>query len=75
MPGTRTRWDPFTELGELRSRLDRPFDSGWTVASSAWTPGIDVVREDGHLVARADLPGDPARGGQDRGRRRRPHDL
>jgi HSP20 family protein len=23
----------------------------------AWTPAIDVVRDDGHLVVRADLPG------------------
>ncbi len=44
MPGTPTRWDPLAELGELRSRF-------------GWTPAIDVVREDGHLVVRADLPG------------------
>jgi HSP20 family protein len=25
--------------------------------SRAWTPAIDVVRDDGHLVVRADLPG------------------
>ena len=56
MAGTLTRWDPFAELGELRSRFDRsfyPFDGRERV----WTPAIDVVREDGHLVVRADLPG------------------
>jgi HSP20 family protein len=52
-----TRWDPFSELGELRSRFDRIFDE-WTGGHErAWTPAIDVVREDDHLVLRADLPG------------------
>lgn len=57
MPGTLTRWDPFTELGELRSRFDRLFDEWLDGRERAWTPAIDVVREDGHLVVRADLPG------------------
>jgi HSP20 family protein len=57
MPGTLTRWDPFTELGELRSRFDRLFDEWLDGHERAWTPAIDVVREDGHLVLRADLPG------------------
>lgn len=26
MPGALTRWEPFAELGELRSRFDRMFD-------------------------------------------------
>ncbi len=57
MPGTLTRWDPFTELGELRSRFDRMFDEWLDGRERAWTPAIDVVREDGHLVVRADIPG------------------
>jgi HSP20 family protein len=57
MPGTLTRWDPFAELGELRSRFDRIFDEWLDGRERAWTPAIDVVREDGHLVVRADLPG------------------
>ncbi len=57
MPGTLTRWDPFSELGELRSRFDRMFDEWLDGRERAWTPAIDVVREDGHLVVRADLPG------------------
>jgi HSP20 family protein len=56
MPGTLARWDPFPEFGELRARLDRMFD-GLEGRERAWTPAIDVVREDGHLVVRADLPG------------------
>ena len=57
MPGTLMRWDPFTELGELRSRFDRMFNEWLGGREPAWTPAIDVVREDGHLVVRADLPG------------------
>jgi HSP20 family protein len=57
MPGTLTRWDPFTELGELRSRFDRMFGEWLDRPERAWTPAIDVVREDGHLVVRADIPG------------------
>jgi HSP20 family protein len=57
VPGTLTRWDPFAELGELRSRFDRIFDEWLDGRGRAWTPAIDVMREDGHLVVRADLPG------------------
>ena len=57
MPGTLTRWEPFAELAELRSRFDRFFDDWLDGHERAWTPAIDVVREDDHLVLRADLPG------------------
>ncbi|MGO9495239.1 MAG: Hsp20/alpha crystallin family protein [Solirubrobacteraceae bacterium] len=57
MSGTLTRWDPFTELGELRSRFDRLFDERLDGRERALTPAIDVVREGGQLVVRADLPG------------------
>ena len=57
MPGTLTRWEPFAELAELRSRFDRLFDDWPDGHERAWTPAIDVVRENDHLVLRADLPG------------------
>jgi HSP20 family protein len=57
MPGTLTRWYPFAELGELRSRFDRMFDELTDGRERAWTPAIDVVRENGNLVVRADIPG------------------
>jgi HSP20 family protein len=57
MPGTLTRWYPFAELGELRSRFDRMFDEFADSRERAWTPAIDVVRENGNLVVRADIPG------------------
>jgi HSP20 family protein len=57
MPGTLTRWEPFAELGELRSRFDGMFDDFTFGRERAWTPAIDVVRENGNLVVRADIPG------------------
>lgn len=57
MPGTLTRWEPFAELGELRSRFDRMFDDFTFGRERAWTPAIDVERENGNLVVRADIPG------------------
>jgi HSP20 family protein len=59
MPGTLTRWDPFAEFGELRSRFDRLFDEVQVgrERTHSWTPAVDVVRENGNLVVRADLPG------------------
>jgi HSP20 family protein len=59
MPGVLTRWDPFAELSELRTRFDRVFDE-WPLFEGrgrAWMPAIDVVREEGNLVVRADVPG------------------
>jgi HSP20 family protein len=57
MPATPTRWSPFAELVELRSVLDRMFDEPSYRREHAWTPAIDVVRENGSLVLRADIPG------------------
>ncbi len=56
MPGALTRWEPFAELGELRSRLDRMFGD---LADSprTWPLAIDVERDNGNLVVRADVPG------------------
>jgi HSP20 family protein len=54
---TLTRWDPFAELGELRSRFDRLFDEAMTGHEHRWTPVIDVIRDNGNLVVRAEIPG------------------
>ena len=56
MAGTLTRWDPFAELSELRTRFDRMFDP-FNGRERVWTPAIDVVRDDGNLVIHAELPG------------------
>jgi HSP20 family protein len=57
MASPLTRWEPFAELGELRSRFDRMFGELTESREHAWTPAIDVVRENGNLVMRADVPG------------------
>ena len=57
MAGTLTRWDPFGELSELRSRFDRLFGEFTDTRERFWTPAIDVMRENGNLVVRADIPG------------------
>jgi HSP20 family protein len=57
MPGALTRWEPFTELGELRSRFDRMFEELVDSRRREWMPAIDVVRDNGNLVVRADVPG------------------
>ncbi len=57
MPGTLTRWEPFTDLGELRGRLDRMFGDLFEGRDSEWSPAIDVVRDNGNLVVKADVPG------------------
>jgi HSP20 family protein len=57
MPGTLTRWEPFAELGELRSRFDRMFDDLTDGRERAWTPAVDVERDNGNIVVRADVPG------------------
>jgi len=57
MAVTLTRWDPFAELGELRSRFDRLFEEAGVAREHGWIPAIDVVRDNGNLVVRADIPG------------------
>ena len=55
MPGTLTRWDPFAELAEFRTRFERLFEDAEHRAT--WTPAVDVVRDNGDLVVRVDMPG------------------
>ena len=57
MPGTLVRWDPFAEMAELRGRFDRLMDDFAPLRERVWTPAVDVVRNDGTLVVRADMPG------------------
>lgn len=56
MPRTPTRWEPFAELAELRGRFDRLFEDVGD-GERAWSPSIDVERDNGNLVVRADVPG------------------
>lgn len=56
MPGALTRWEPFAELNELRARFDRMFGD-LADGERTWMPAIDIERNDGDLVVRADVPG------------------
>lgn len=57
MQGALIRWDPFAELTELRSRFDRMLDDLGDGRAREWSPAVDLIRENGHLVLRADVPG------------------
>ncbi|MGZ8512992.1 MAG: Hsp20/alpha crystallin family protein, partial [Candidatus Limnocylindria bacterium] len=57
MARTITRWDPFSELADMRTRFDRLLSDLSEGQERAWTPAVDVVRENGHLVVRANVPG------------------
>jgi HSP20 family protein len=57
MAGALTRWDPFAEITDLRRRFDRLFDDLGRQRHDSWSPAIDVLRQDGRLTVRADLPG------------------
>ena len=54
MAGAMTRWDPFSDLAELRGRFDRLFGD---FGEHEWMPAIDLVRHNGDIVIRADVPG------------------
>lgn len=57
MAGALTRWDPFAELADLRTRFDRMLGEIGEGGERTWTPAIDVLRDDGNIVLRADIPG------------------
>jgi HSP20 family protein len=57
MANTLTRWEPFAELADIRSRFDRMLADLSDGGGRDWTPAIDVIRDNGHLVVRADVPG------------------
>jgi len=57
MASTLTRWEPFSELADLRARLDQMFTEFAPRGEHRFAPAIDVIRSNGNLVLRADLPG------------------
>ena len=61
---TLTRWDPFSELLDMRRELDRHFASffGGTAAAVAptggvWAPAVDIQETKDSFVLKAELPG------------------
>jgi len=53
MATAMTRWHPLEDLADLRSRFDKMFED----FAGDFRPAIDVVRKNGSLVVRADVPG------------------
>lgn len=52
-----TRWEPFAELGELRSRFNDLLGDLGEGRERSWMPAIDIERDNGNLVIHADIPG------------------
>ena len=48
---------PFSDLGELRERLDRIFDDLTNGGGRAHRLAVDVIEEDDRYLMRADVPG------------------
>lgn len=57
MAHTITRWQPFSDLADLRTRMDRMLGDLADGGRGEWSPAIDVTREEGRLRIRADVPG------------------
>jgi len=59
-----TRWDPFRELEDMSTRLNRLFSqpavrqrgADSELAMADWTPAVDVQETDGEYLIKADLP-------------------
>jgi HSP20 family protein len=56
MATTLTTWRPFSELGELRRRFDHLFEE-MESGGRGWSPAVDLIRGEGHLTLKADVPG------------------
>ena len=52
-----TRWEPFAELAEMRSRFDRLLSDVADGHDREWMPAVDMIRDNGDLVVRAEVPG------------------
>ncbi len=57
VPAAPTRWEPFTELADLRHRFERALEDMTVGPHRGWTPAIDVERREDALIVHADVPG------------------
>jgi len=59
------RWEPFRDLSEIQSEMNRLFDSffgrpvGAATLERVWTPAVDVYETRDELVVAAEVPGVP----------------
>ena len=52
-----TRWEPFSDMAEMRGRLDQVMADLNPLGSHQFMPAMDVIRSNGNLIVKADLPG------------------
>jgi HSP20 family protein len=52
-----TVFRPFTDFGELRQRVEEMFHEAGIGGEGEWVPSVDVLRKNGNVILRADLPG------------------
>jgi HSP20 family protein len=57
MASELTEWRPFSDFAELRHRLDQAFRDLSDGVQHGWIPSVDLVKKEGALVLRADIPG------------------
>ena len=57
MASALTRWEPFAELADVRARVDQMLTDLSPRGEHRFAPAIDVMRSNGSLVLKADLPG------------------
>jgi len=64
-PFGATRWDPWKELEEMSSRLNRlfgaPKGNGWGTSEEpltvgTWSPAVDVIENEKEYLVKAELP-------------------
>jgi len=51
------RWDPFREMTQVQSQLNRLVDQVWNGRQESWLPAVDVFDTQEAVVLKAELPG------------------
>ncbi len=51
------RWDPFREMTQVQSQLNRLVDQVWGGRQESWLPAVDVFDKNDAVVLKAELPG------------------
>ncbi len=51
------RWDPFREMTQAQSQLNRLVEQVWGGRQESWLPAVDVFDKNDAVVLKAELPG------------------